>query len=410
MSKRSVVPVVKPKSTVNPRSYNVPKEACTAQHENTDKDEEYARQLQQEIYNEQEQLDAELARKIDEEENKKQREMFIPMGGMSSNGRPMTATPLRQLFRHMFGVGAQAIDLDDGDDNDNVTPAVEPELCETLAASGISPTTESVGATAGRDAGGVIARGLPERSPDRTRRHRNDKSPARPARGRAHFHRRRPSENSNPTDAPDPSVDLLPGVRANPAFVRNHHRTRRIVVNPDRDGEENSENTTQEMALRRLGMGPRQGTFNVPEGEFDPDFMVLDLGENERQREDNFINIMRDPFLLMLLLIGRDPGFMVPDDVDSTDYEAMWELAERIGDVKSRGMKEDEIKKIPTRICKRVRNQDESCSICLSKFAYAEKIQTLPCKHEYHQHCLLEWLKRNAICPICRQDVKTICS
>jgi len=31
---------------------------------------------------------------------------------------------------------------------------------------------------------------------------------------------------------------------------------------------------------------------NLPAGEFDPDLMVLDLGENESTREDNFINMM----------------------------------------------------------------------------------------------------------------------
>ena len=29
----------------------------------------------------------------------------------------------------------------------------------------------------------------------------------------------------------------------------------------------------------------------------------------------------RDPFLLMLLLMGRHPGMLIPDDVDASDYE-----------------------------------------------------------------------------------------
>lgn len=33
-------------------------------------------------------------------------------------------------------------------------------------------------------------------------------------------------------------------------------------------------------------------TMDLPEGEYDPDFMVLDLGENVQQREANFVNVM----------------------------------------------------------------------------------------------------------------------
>ena len=97
----------------------------------------------------------------------------------------------------------------------------------------------------------------------------------------------------------------------------------------------------------------------------------------------------------MLLLMGQDPGLMIPDDVDLGDYEALWQLAERLGEVRSRGMKEEEINKLPTRRFRRKAGSkdEESCSICMSEYKMAEDVQMLPCKHEYHKDCLLEWLK-----------------
>ncbi|KAF8033332.1 hypothetical protein BT93_D2057 [Corymbia citriodora subsp. variegata] len=49
--------------------------------------------------------------------------------------------------------------------------------------------------------------------------------------------------------------------------------------------------------------------------------------------------------------------------------------------------------------------QDNSCSICLSEYKLKEVLRTLPeCKHSFHAHCIDSWLKRNACCPLCRND------
>jgi hypothetical protein len=41
-----------------------------------------------------------------------------------------------------------------------------------------------------------------------------------------------------------------------------------------------------------------------------------------------------------------------------------------------------------------------SCSICLSD--KNEKVTTTTCNHNFHKHCLDEWLKTNNTCPYCR--------
>ena len=43
------------------------------------------------------------------------------------------------------------------------------------------------------------------------------------------------------------------------------------------------------------------------------------------------------------------------------------------------------------------------CSICLDTIADAQ-IQFLACTHQFHKHCISEWLKGNHTCPVCRAE------
>ena len=48
------------------------------------------------------------------------------------------------------------------------------------------------------------------------------------------------------------------------------------------------------------------------------------------------------------------------------------------------------------------RNDDEQCSICLSKLDGACK--TLPCGHVFHRRCILQWKRTgHHTCPYCRE-------
>jgi hypothetical protein len=44
------------------------------------------------------------------------------------------------------------------------------------------------------------------------------------------------------------------------------------------------------------------------------------------------------------------------------------------------------------------------CAICLDNFNAGEKINELKCNtiHVFHHDCMLEWVKTNDICPMCR--------
>ena len=48
------------------------------------------------------------------------------------------------------------------------------------------------------------------------------------------------------------------------------------------------------------------------------------------------------------------------------------------------------------------------CSVCLSQYNKNDLILILPCQHIYHKVCVIEWLKRNSTCPLCKQFVAPV--
>jgi hypothetical protein len=47
----------------------------------------------------------------------------------------------------------------------------------------------------------------------------------------------------------------------------------------------------------------------------------------------------------------------------------------------------------------------DDCSICLDKLV--NKL-IMPCGHQFHTDCILDWFKKNNTCPICRVKLKII--
>ncbi|CAO2145630.1 unnamed protein product [Urochloa humidicola] len=63
-------------------------------------------------------------------------------------------------------------------------------------------------------------------------------------------------------------------------------------------------------------------------------------------------------------------------------------------------------------------DDDDCCAICLQDFDSrpdpAEtpplsdvRLKAMPCSHTFHEHCIFEWLRRNAACPLCRHQLPT---
>jgi hypothetical protein len=51
-------------------------------------------------------------------------------------------------------------------------------------------------------------------------------------------------------------------------------------------------------------------------------------------------------------------------------------------------------------------DDEEACSVCLAQYEEGDQLRQLGCNHHFHVECIDEWLKRNAKCPLCVQDLK----
>ena len=51
--------------------------------------------------------------------------------------------------------------------------------------------------------------------------------------------------------------------------------------------------------------------------------------------------------------------------------------------------------------------KETRCSICLNDFDRTDIIKSFyKCEHIFHKSCLLDWLKKSNICPLCKHDLK----
>ena len=70
-------------------------------------------------------------------------------------------------------------------------------------------------------------------------------------------------------------------------------------------------------------------------------------------------------------------------------------MEEQIGEAKEKGLKKEEINKIPTRkfaIRKGVKI-DALCPICQEELQDGDELRVLPCGDEFHVDCVDEWLQ-----------------
>ncbi|KAK8662041.1 hypothetical protein V6N13_091629 [Hibiscus sabdariffa] len=49
----------------------------------------------------------------------------------------------------------------------------------------------------------------------------------------------------------------------------------------------------------------------------------------------------------------------------------------------------------------------EQCVICLEEILDGVEASQMPCSHVYHQECILSWLEKSNLCPLCRFQMPT---
>ncbi|XP_010474274.1 PREDICTED: E3 ubiquitin ligase BIG BROTHER-related-like [Camelina sativa] len=50
-------------------------------------------------------------------------------------------------------------------------------------------------------------------------------------------------------------------------------------------------------------------------------------------------------------------------------------------------------------------DNDDMCTICLMEFKDGRKVATLLCGHEFHNTCIMKWIKFGDNCPLCRVEI-----
>lgn len=47
------------------------------------------------------------------------------------------------------------------------------------------------------------------------------------------------------------------------------------------------------------------------------------------------------------------------------------------------------------------------CPVCLKEWKEGEEYKKLPCKHIFHDPCIMPWLEKTNSCPMCRHELPT---
>ncbi|XP_055648790.1 E3 ubiquitin-protein ligase RNF38-like isoform X2 [Falco peregrinus] len=121
------------------------------------------------------------------------------------------------------------------------------------------------------------------------------------------------------------------------------------------------------------------------------------------------------PYVLSVLPVppAVGPAFSFELDVEDGEvenYEALLNLAERLGEAKPRGLTKADIEQLPSYRFNLSNHQSEQtlCVVCMCDFEPRQLLRVLPCNHEFHAKCVDKWLKANRTCPICRADASEV--
>ncbi|KAG1777204.1 hypothetical protein EV702DRAFT_970122 [Suillus placidus] len=252
-----------------------------------------------------------------------------------------------------------------------------------------------------------------------------------------------PSEMSNTTHA-TPDADLTAGVQPGNSNEQRNVVIPVIVVGLQSVHAEHERPTEGDMMDldfgSESGMSPPTPAPTAPP-EFPPEDTRQSRGRSWQSRAADAIRNLRpgrraavarqtalEPpgsRTFLIYVIGVVSGYYPPDhqiitggNLDS--FEALWELAELLGQVKPPTASKEEIDKSGLEVIKAnsleeyakdgrvATNCVDRCLICLDDYVPDDDLRVLSCKHAFHQGCVDKWLQtgRNN-CPACRTKVRS---
>ena len=128
--------------------------------------------------------------------------------------------------------------------------------------------------------------------------------------------------------------------------------------------------------------------------------------DEEKQRQTNAMRrrqLMTNYLMSVMMGIRRRNVEEYPN-VDNMSYEELLDLEERMGKV-SKGLSEEAIKKLKKEKYVKNKFSEDKCIICQYEYKVDEQLIILPCNHNFHLECIIEWLKKEKTCPFCKSEI-----
>lgn len=92
---------------------------------------------------------------------------------------------------------------------------------------------------------------------------------------------------------------------------------------------------------------------------------------------------------------------------DNATYEELLALDESHYNI-GNGLSEEELSLLHITVLDEDWDPEEKDPICQDRFLKGNSVIRLPCSHDFHADCILEWLKRSSRCPIDNQDIRDL--